>query len=374
MLSSKDPVLILDQKRGAMPSDQLPFITSDLPGIGGQIKAEPAHFVVEEIPLYPPTGEGDHVYVCLTREGWTTRALQERLAALFSLPEIAVGCAGQKDKRARATQVFSLLLREDEASVARRIAENLPVTVEWARRHRNKLKTGHLLGNRFQIVVVDPVPEAVGRAAAIASALAEHGLPNFYGDQRFGVAGDNAQRGRAALWGRGPRQHWLRRFLLSAYQAALFNLWLARRIDRGWFDCLLAGDIAKKSESGGLFEVVDAAVEHPRFARGEITYTGPIYGARMRWAGGQPGELERTILVEEGATEEMWRRARVEGTRRPARLLLSDLTIQPHAQGLQFTFTLPAGAYATTVLREFMKTETLLQQDEEELPEGGEQE
>lgn len=366
--------MILDQKRGAMSSDQLPFITPDLPGIGGQIKAEPAHFIVEEIPLYPPAGEGDHVYVCLTREGWTTRALQERLAALFNLPETAVGCAGQKDKWARATQVFSLLLRDDETSVARRIAENLPVTVEWVRRHRNKLKTGHLLGNRFQIVVVDPVPEAIARARAIAAALAERGLPNFYGDQRFGIAGDNARRGREALLGRGPRQHWLRRFLLSAYQAALFNLWLARRIDRGWFDHLLTGDIAKKIDSGGLFEVTDAAVERPRFARGEITYTGPIYGARMRWAGGQSGELERAILAEEGVTEEVWRRARLEGTRRPARLLLSDLAIQPHVQGLHVTFTLPAGAYATTVLREFMKAETPLQQDEEEPPEGEEQE
>lgn len=130
----------------------LPFITADLPGIGGEIKAEPDHFVVEEIPLYEPAGEGEHVYVHLTREGWTTRALQRELISLFDLRDVDVGCAGLKDKHARVTQTFSLLLRdEDEATVARRIQEALPVEVVWAQRHRNKLRRGHLLGNRFHI-------------------------------------------------------------------------------------------------------------------------------------------------------------------------------------------------------------------------------
>lgn len=111
-----------------MPVPSLPFITADLPGIGGEIKAEPAYFVVEEIPVYEAVGEGEHVYVRLTREGWTTRALQERLVDLFGLREVDVGCAGLKDKHARVTQTFSLLLRDvDEATVAHRIEESLPV-------------------------------------------------------------------------------------------------------------------------------------------------------------------------------------------------------------------------------------------------------
>jgi tRNA pseudouridine13 synthase len=335
-----------------------PFISADLPGIGGEIKAEPAHFVVEEIPLYEPVGEGEHVYVRLIREGWTTRALQERLVDLFGLREVDVGCAGLKDKHARVTQTFSLLLRDvDGVTVAQRIQEALPVEVLWARRHRNKLKRGHLLGNRFHIVVLDPEPQAMARAGAIAQVVQAHGLPNFYGVQRFGISGENAKRGREVLLGRGPRRRWLRRFLLSAYQAALFNAWLKERIRRDWFESLLTGDIAKKTDTGGLFEVMDAKVEYPRFQRGEITYTGPIYGARMWWAGGKPGELERKVLEAAGVTVEMLRRARLDGSRRPARLLLNDLRIDPHPNGLLFTFTLPKGAYATTVLREFMKTE-----------------
>jgi len=338
------------------PVEALPFVTADLPGIGGEIKATPAHFVVTEMPLYEPAGEGEHVYVCLTREGWTTRALQSQLAEIFHLGEVDVGCAGLKDKNARVTQTFSLLLRDvDEETVARRIEQALPVEVAWVRRHRNKLRAGHLLGNRFYIVVLHPEPEASARAEAVAQALQIRGVANYYGPQRFGINGDNALRGQQALRGHGPRQRWLRRFLLSAYQSALFNAWLAERVRRGWFDRLLTGDVAKKTDTGGLFDVVDAETERPRFEQGEITYTGPIYGARMRWAGGQPGALEREVLEAAGVTVEALRQARLDGSRHTARLFPWELDIAPHPEGLLFTLALPKGSYATTVLREFMK-------------------
>ncbi|MGD1992933.1 MAG: tRNA pseudouridine(13) synthase TruD [Anaerolineae bacterium] len=336
----------------------VPYITADLPGIGGQIKVEPGHFVVEEIPLYDPVGEGEHVYVRLTREGWTTRALEKELRALFDLRDVDIGTAGLKDKHARTTQTFSLLLPPQVTpdSVAQRIEEALPVEVEWARRHRNKLRTGHLIGNRFRIVLVTGEPKALSRTDAIVAALQDRGLPNFYGEQRFGADGDNARQGRQALFGRGPRQRWLRRLLLRSYQAALFNAWLTARIERGWFQRLLIGDIAKKTDTGGLFEVEDANVEQPRFDRGEIVFTGPIYGSRMTWASGEPGVLERSILEQEGITERQLGKARLSGTRRRGRLLLPDLIVEPHPAGLLFTFSLPKGAYATTVLREFTKS------------------
>jgi tRNA pseudouridine13 synthase len=338
-------------------TDHLPYITANLPGIGGEIKVEPAHFVVEEIPLYEASGRGQHVYVRLTREGWTTRALERELRQIFNLRDVDVGCAGRKDKHARTTQTFSLSLpNADESSVASRIEGSLPVEIEWVRRHDNKIKTGHLLGNRFRIVVLGPVPDAMPQAQTIIKVLRERGLPNFYGPQRFGRYGDNAPRGRDILvTGKGPRKRWLRRLLLRAYQSALFNTWLARRIELGWFERLLVGDVAKKVDTGGLFQVEDADSELPRFERDEITYTGPIYGSRMWWAGGEPGELERKVLEQAGVTEEMLHRAHLSGSRRRARLLLDDLDVEPHPDGLLFAFTLPKGAYATTVLREVMK-------------------
>ncbi len=335
----------------------LPYITADMPGIGGEIKAEPDHFVVEEIPLYEASGEGPHVYVRLTRAGWTTRDIERQLRRMFDLREVDVGCAGRKDKHARTTQTFSLNLpAADESIVARQIQETLPVEVEWVRRHRNKIRAGHLLGNRFRIVVLDPEPAALARTDSIAATLRASGLPNFYGPQRFGTYGDNAERGREILLtGRGPTKRWLRRLLLRAYQSALFNTWLAARIERGWFQRLLTGDVAKKLDTGGLFEVADAQVEQARFERDEITYTGPIYGSRMWWAAGRPGELEREVLEQAAVGEDILRRAHLSGSRRPARLLLDDLQIAAHPDGLLFTFSLPKGSYATTVLREFMK-------------------
>jgi tRNA pseudouridine13 synthase len=336
---------------------QLPYLTHDLPGIGGQIKTEPHHFVVEEVPLYEASGTGQHVYVRLTREGWTTRALARELRKIFDLRDADIGFAGRKDKHARTTQTFSLNLPNvDENSVVGRIDENLPVEVEWARRHRNRIRAGHLLGNRFRIVVVDPEQAPIDRVQPIAEVLKERGLPNFYGPQRFGKYDDNAERGREILLtGRGPRKRWLRRLLLRAYQSALFNTWLVARIDRGSFECVLVGDVAKKLDTGGLFEVEDIEAATPRFESDEITYTGPIYGSRMWWAKGEPGRLEREVLERARVTEKMLGREHLDGGRRRARLLLDDLEVEEHPNGLLFSFTLPKGSYATTVLREFRK-------------------
>ncbi|MDP6357965.1 MAG: tRNA pseudouridine(13) synthase TruD, partial [Planctomycetota bacterium] len=130
-------------------------MTDDLPGIGGELKAEPSHFVVEEIPLYEPEGEGEHIYVSLRREGQTTRQIQMELCRIFDLNDAAVGCAGLKDKHARTTQTFSLHMPGDEQEVADRIQQEMNVELLSSKRHQNKLRTGHLIGNRFTIVVVD---------------------------------------------------------------------------------------------------------------------------------------------------------------------------------------------------------------------------
>lgn len=338
--------------------EPLPYITPGDPGIGGVLKAEPACFVVEEIPLYEPEGEGEHIYLRLTRDGWTTRDINKSLAGLFGLRAVDVGYAGLKDKQARVTQTFSLALRDtDEEAAARRVREALPFEVVWAKRHKNKLKPGHLLGNRFRILVVEPHGDALSRAGAVRRSLEQRGLPNFYGAQRFGIQGRNEEQGRKALMGKGPREKWIRRLLLSSYQSALFNAWLVERVRKGWFETLLKGDVAKKTDTGGLFEVEDAAVESERFREGAITYTGPIYGAKMRWATGKPGDLEREVLASREVSVETLSKARLNGSRRAARLAVPDLKIEEDPGGICFTFSLPKGSYATTLMREFVKSD-----------------
>ena len=312
--------------------------------------------MVEELALYEPSGEGPHVYLRLTRERWNTRALAVRLAEVCGVVPSEVGYAGLKDRQARVTQTFSLPLPSEEPdAVARRIEESLPVVVESASRHRNKLKPGHLLGNRFDVEVRGAAADALPRARSVAAALAETGVANYFGPQRQGTEGDNAARGRRALvQGRGARG-WLHRLLLSAWQSERFDDWLAARIGRGWFSLLLDGDLAKKRDTGGLFLVEDAAVEQPRLDRGEVSPTGPLFGARMRWPEGEPASLEREVLAADEVTEAMLRGAHLPGSRRPGRVHPEGLEIEPTDAGLLFSFSLPKGSYATTLLREFQK-------------------
>jgi tRNA pseudouridine13 synthase len=237
--------------------------------------------------------------------------------------------------------------------------------VSWAKLHRNKLRPGHLVGNRFRILVRDPVawsrdnvdgdPAILDRASAIAQALADRGVPNFFGSQRFGLTGDNAERGRRILVEGDRVGSWQRRFFLSAYQSALFNLWLTERMRRGWYPRLLEGDIAKKTDTGGLFLVEDIDAEEPRWRQREIVYTGPIYGSKMRWPEAEPGQMERNVLAGQGVTDALLDAVRLAGSRRRGVVFLDDLQIEPAADGLWFAFALPKGSYATTVLREFMK-------------------
>jgi len=343
----------------------LPYSSQNLPGIGGQLRASADHFVVEELPLYEPQDTGQHLFVNITKVGLTTKEVQRQLERLFGLRQGTVGFAGMKDKYARTTQTFSLDVGAQSATLlaeaAQRISEQIPVTVNWVRSHKNKLQLGHLLGNRFQITVTDLAvddAEALLRATVIAAHLQKNGQPNYFGPQRLGREGNNIRRGLELLLGQNKVQDgWLRRFLVSCYQSYLCNCYLARRIERGAFDQLLVGDVAKKHATGGMFDVVDVATEQPRCLAQEISFTAPMYGYKMWPAQAAAGELESEILDETGIKPDEWRKVRVEGTRRLGRLLLPTLQILPAADGLCFEFSLPKGAFATTVLREFMKVD-----------------
>jgi tRNA pseudouridine13 synthase len=343
----------------------LPYVTADLPGVGGQLRVTPDHFVVEECPLYEAEGSGAHLYVNVTKVGFTTKEVQRQLAQLVGLPPGEVGYAGLKDKQARTTQTFSLPVERlrppavDE--LVARIPAELPLTLNWAKRHKNKLRPGHLLGNHFRITVTNLAvneAEAQQRVEAITQRLQRSGLPNFFGPQRFGAEGGNVGKGLEILLERRQvRDHWLRRFLLSSYQAYLCNRYLARRLEMEAFAHLLAGDIAKKHDTGGMFEVADAEVEQPRYMAQVISFTAPLYGSKMWAAQAAAGELEAAILAEAGLTLGHFGKAKVEGSRRLGRLFLQEWQATVADNQLVLAFFLPKGAFATTLLRELMKTD-----------------
>lgn len=342
---------------------KLPYSTEGLPGLGGQLRAAPDTFIVEEIPLYEASGTGQHLYVNVTKEALTTREVQRGLAEAFDLPYRAVGFAGMKDKYARATQTFSLLVGHVDESFLEaapaRVVEKTPVAVNWVRLHRNKLKKGHLLGNRFTITVTRPSVDgelAMARAEAIAAQLRDCGLPNFYGPQRLGQNGGNVRRGWELLRGeKRMANRWLRSLLLASVQSHLCNRYLALRQQQGQFSTLLTGDIAKKHDTGGLFVVADQAAEQSRYDQKEISFTAPIYGPKMWEAEAESGELEQEILAASGLDIALLARAKMMGTRRLGRILLNDLSVTQKGTDIVVAFSLPKGAFATTVLREFMK-------------------
>ena len=219
----------------------LPYRTAELPGVGGLLRASPDDFVVEEMPLYEAQGDGQHLYANITKVGLTTKEVQIGLERLFGLKKGDVSFAGMKDKRARTTQTFSLLVGHKPPVFAETagalIEANLPVKVNWVRFHRNKLKLGHLLGNRFTIRITDlavPVGEAQRRAEAIVARLLAGGMPNYFGGQRRGEGGANVRQGLAIVQGeRSKRDRWLQRFLISAFQSYLCNRYLAQRMELG---------------------------------------------------------------------------------------------------------------------------------------------
>jgi tRNA pseudouridine13 synthase len=360
---------MLDFSQGLEP----PYLTSELEGIGGRLRATVDDFIVEEIPLYEPVDEGQHLYVRLTKAGLTTKDVELQLARLFQLRKGAVGFAGMKDKHATTTQTFSLNVGyqrpEFAAEAVARIEAALPVQVAWARFHQNKLRAGHLLGNRFRITIRDIAlspAETLARATAIVDQIRATGLPNYFGPQRFGYEGGNLTQGLAVLRGeRFIRDKWRRRFMVSAYQSFLCNCYLGARVERQAFLNLLDGDVAKKYATGGMFDVEDLAAEQLRYAAHEISFTAPMYGAKMRQAQQAAGALEAEIFAQSGITLEQLAKARMEGTRRLGRILVPDVTVQVGATEetdasvsfLQVDFSLPKGSFATVVLRELMKVD-----------------
>ncbi|WP_034384909.1 tRNA pseudouridine(13) synthase TruD [Deinococcus sp. YIM 77859] len=327
-------------------------LLTDTPGTSGQLRAAPEDFRVEEVPAYLPSGEGEHLYLLVEKRGHTTAQVVRELSAQLGVRDRDVGVAGLKDRHAVTTQWLSLPARY-EARLSRFALTG--VRILETRRHSNKLGLGHLRGNRFVIRVRNAAGTA-DQAAATLALLRARGVPNYFGPQRFGLRGLNAEEGLKVLRGesrlRDPR---VRRLLTTSVQSLVFNRFLSLRLARGLFDRLLVGDMAKKHDTGGVFLVEDAAAESPRAQRGEVSATGTLFGKKVKPLTRDAGELEREALSTFGLTPELFASRR--GDRRLTRVFLEDAEVRPEEDGYTVALTLPKGSFATSVLRELMKTE-----------------
>lgn len=394
------------------------YLTAALPGIGGTLKEQPSDFIVEEIPLYLPEGSGEHLYVTVEKTGIATLDLIHKLSRSLDLQAREIGYAGLKDSRAVTRQTLSLPRIKAEQALALEIPG---VRVISAIPHRNKLRLGHLAGNRFIVRVRGIEPEALPRSLDILHVLTDLGVPNRFGDQRYGSLGNSHRIGRAllrnefdaaarliigdpdlirdpdwraaalALASEGPQRALelmpqrcrnernllralaqgqparsavlalprpLLRLYLSAFQSSLFDRMVDMRLTS--LGLLWPSDLACKHVNGAVFSVEDPVLEQPRAEAFEISPTGPLFGCKVPLAKGAAGLLEEALLEKEQLTPESFRLGNgldMEGERRPLRVALTEIEALLDAEGLVLSFRLPKGSYATSVLREVMKSE-----------------
>jgi tRNA pseudouridine13 synthase len=367
-----------------------PLLTTDLVGIGGKIKIDPEDFEVEEIPAYEPSGQGDFLYLWIEKRDMGAEYFTRQIAKRLGIAASEIGTAGLKDRRAVTRQMVSL-----PASVEPRLPQldGDGITVLRVSRHGNKLRPGHLHGNRFRILIRGPdidregeapaEPEAASgnvamqatgsagaspsrhevTATAILERIRQHGLPNFYGPQRFGHDGETLQIGLALLRGEKTakpiRNPFLKKLALSAAQSALFNHVLAQRMRDGLLRRVLPGDVMCKIPFGGMFVALDIEAEQRRFDAREIVSAGPIFGRKTFAAKDEAVQREQAALAAFalGASAFEGFGKLLHGTRRHNLVYVPDLSAAVEAEGVRLGFTLPAGSYATVLLREIMKTD-----------------
>ncbi len=321
------------------------------PVLRAVLRAQPEDFRVVETLGYAPDGEGEHVLLIVRKRGLTTSQAADRLARYAGVSPRAVGYAGLKDRHALTEQAFTVgLAGRDEPDWTNLTDDDIEV-LQHAR-HRRKLKRGALAGNRFVI----RLRQVEGSHEAIEARLQQiraHGVPNYFGAQRFGRHGDNVAQARAMFAGKRVRRR-ERGMLLSAARSQIFNAVLDARVRAGNWNHAIDGELYCLAGSRSWFGPEPASdVLLERLAKGDIHPSGPLWGVGGSPAGGAAAELENAIAASHRELCEGLAAAGMAHARRALRLLPQALAWQWPAEGtLELTFGLPAGCYATTLIDE----------------------
>ena len=329
---------------------ELPFACGAVP-LTARLRVAPEDFIVEEILGYDADGAGEHALLWVEKRGANTDWVARELARFAEVPPVNVGYAGLKDRHAVTRQAFSVQLpgRPDPDWSALPYAE---VKVLAATRHSRKLKRGALRGNRFVLTLREVHGEREA-AERVLQQIAARGVPNYFGEQRFGREGGNLAQARAMFAGRRMDRD-KRSILLSAARSQIFNSVLAARVEQGTWDTALPGEIWSLAGSRSWFgpEPFGDALAG-RLAQGDIHPSGPLWGEGEPPATDVVGALEHQVAAEHADLAEGLAKARMEHERRALRLMPKDLRWRWLDDAiLELAFELPAGAYATVVVRE----------------------
>ena len=322
------------------------------PPLEAQLRATPEDFIVEECLGFGADGEGEHALLEVTKRGHNTDWIARELARFADVSPVGVGYAGLKDRNAVTTQAFTVQL---PGKADPDWAQFPHAKVTSLGRHRRKLKRGALTGNRF-VLTLREVQGEREVAEAVLAAIAEHGVPNYYGEQRFGRKGGNVARAEAMFEGRRVDRK-TRSLLLSAARSHLFNAVLDRRAGDGSWNQALAGEIWALAGSRSWFgpEAYDDTLAE-RLARGDIHPSGMLWGRGELPTAEAAREIEQAVADEHTVLTAGLEAAGMDQDRRPLRLMPAELAWHwPDEATLEVRFRLPPGAYATVVMRELMR-------------------
>lgn len=319
----------------------------------GVLRAQPEDFVVEEDLGFAPAGTGQHVLLKVRKRDANTQWVAKALARTATCRPFDVGYAGLKDRRAVALQWFSVPKSAVSLEQWQTIAGEGFEVVE-AHAHTRKLPRGALAGNRFLIRIRQMEVDDTSLAVRVA-AIGQHGVPNYFGAQRFGRDGSNLARIPDDLRSLGSPE---RGFVLSAARSVVFNAVAGERVREGSWARMEVGDIANLDGRGSIFpvEAADALIEE-RCARLEIHPTGPL------WGRGLPATRERINTMETEVSAQLPRecsltvQAGMDQERRALRLAVRDLEWRREPDAIFLGFRLTKGSFATTVLREIVDSE-----------------
>lgn len=328
----------------------------DKPTVKGVYKQFDCDFGVKEDLGYEPDGEGEHVFVCVQKQNCNTLFVAEQLAKFASIPAKLVGYAGLKDRNAVTEQWFGLHI-PGKVTPDFSLFELEGCKILQVKRHSKKLRIGNLKGNFFSLTLrdIDNRDELEARLSTIL----EKGVPNYFGEQRFGREGNNIEQ--AMLWAKGEinvKDRKKRSFYLSAARSAIFNGLVSERMAKKLHQTVLDGDILQLADRGSWFvaQAIELATLQQRLDNKELNITAPMLGDN-----GPQTQLDALALEQQYINDHwseflpLFKQERLETARRAILVRPKDLNWQWQDDTLiQVNFWLPSGSYATAVLKELI--------------------